>query len=85
MTPGSIVQLIVRVRSTVPTRAAKPQPNGIGGHANGTETPTEVQAAEQDIEELIGRKKAGADGEEPNYWVHAPHFPAVSTPGPFVN
>lgn len=36
-----------------------------------------VEADESSIEELIGRRKKGEDGEEPSAVAHAPHFPSV--------
>lgn len=41
----------------------------------------DVHAEEQDLEELLGRKKEGADGEEPTSYAYAPHFPTKRTEG----
>ena len=40
--------------------------------------PEKDEDDEQSVDELIGRRKAGADGEEPTPLAHAPHFPKVS-------
>lgn len=78
VTVGSIVQLVVKVKMTHPVKHA---PNGIEAEEDDLkilQSKQPVQAAEQDLEELIGRKKKGADGEEENYWVSAPRYPSVS-------
>jgi hypothetical protein len=72
VTPGSIVQLVVKLRIASPNNR---EPNGI---TSGTSTPAEdVEDDEVDVDELIGRTKEGRDGEEPNSWAHAPLFPRV--------
>lgn len=84
ITVGAIVQLVVRVKITPPRKHKTLQPNGITSeHADEKATdldlPTQVvKAAEQGVDELIGRRAKGADGEEENYWAHAPRFPSVS-------
>ena len=42
----------------------------------------EEEGAESSIEELIGRRAVGEDGEEPTPLAHAPHYPKVSVEHP---
>lgn len=78
MTPGSIVSFTVKLRVTPPGHTAQLVPNGAA--------PTDVsdghveEGEESTIEELIGRRTKGADGEEPTPLAHAPEFPLVRTP-----
>ena len=81
VTPGSIIQLVVRVRISPPSRPVS-QPNGHLSHeligqegGSGAVTPQEaIQAEEQDFDELIGRKQAGAEGEEAAPFAYAPLY-----------
>lgn len=74
VTPGSIVQLIVRVQ-IVPAeaRGKKAEPNGVDQASTEPRTGTaDVLGAETEMSELLGRKKAGEDGEQKAPAVHAP-------------
>lgn len=80
ITPGSIVQLTVKVRVVPPKKQPKPMVNG---HLDVPEkaveeeraaTPTEIMAEEEDMDTLLGRKSAEADGARPSPYAHAPHI-----------
>lgn len=77
VTPGSFVQLIVKVKITPPSSLNVPelQVN------DKKEELTEVEEGEEkDLDELIGRVKKGANGETPDAFVHAPYFPKNRKP-----
>lgn len=74
VTPGAIVSFTIKLRLTPP------------GLAPSVDV-TKVEIGEQDhagvessIEELIGRRKDGEDGEETTPLAHAPHFPKNRKP-----
>ena len=72
MTPGSVVSLTIKLRITPPGKPVVEPINHVV--PTGEES---VEGAESTIDELIGRRKAGEDGEEPTPLAHAPHFPKV--------
>jgi len=74
VTPGSFVQLIVKVKISPPSALSVPELQ----INDKKEDLTEIeQGAEKDLDELIGRQKKGANGETPDTFVHAPYFPKV--------
>lgn len=76
VTPGSFVQLNLKVKVRPPSQAPPPtlQVNGQ------TDDLAVEEAEEKDVDELIGRKKAGQMGESPDFLVHAPYFPGNRKP-----
>lgn len=74
ITPGSIVQLTVKVKVVPPKKQSKPLINGTEPEELGTATPTEVMAEEEDMDTLLGRKSAEADGARPSPSAHAPRI-----------
>lgn len=77
ITPGSFVQLVMKVRVRPPSHVAPPtlQVNG------STEELTAVEKGEEtDLDELIGRKKAGQMGETPDAFAHTPYYPGNRKP-----
>jgi translocation protein SEC63 len=76
VTPGSFVQLNLKVRITPPSYSPPPALQ-INGKADDLAM---EEADEKDIDELIGRKKAGTMGETPDIPVHAPRFPTTRMP-----
>ncbi|KAH9814020.1 Sec63 Brl domain-containing protein [Melampsora americana] len=79
VTPGCVIQFTIKVRIS-PPKAALNQPD-----EKKAEEPTEqdLKGEEMEIDELLGRKKAGADGEEPSPLAHAPHYTKASPAPPF--
>lgn len=76
VTPGSFVQLNLKVRITPPSYSPPPSLQ-----INGKPDDLAVEEAdEKDLDELIGRKKAGTMGETPDIPVHAPRFPVTRMP-----
>ena len=82
ITPGSFVQLIVKVRVTPPSSSFSNPAIRVNGE---TEHLTAVEEGEEkELDELIGRKKAGSMGETPDCVVHAPYFPTNRMPAWYV-
>lgn len=71
VTPGAVVTFTLNLRIAPPGQA----PKSVVKQATGADLT--VEGGESSIEELIGRKKDGEDGEEPTPLAHAPHFPKV--------
>ena len=72
VTPGAIVSFTLKLRLTPPGQVMpSPQLKKM------TISEPEQNTEETSIDELIGRRKPGADGEEPTPLAHAPHFPQV--------
>lgn len=74
ITPGCFVQLVMKVKITPPSSQPLPSVQ-VNGEAE--ELTTVEQGEEKEIDELIGRRKAGAMGETPDVMVHAPYYPKV--------
>ena len=75
VTPGSIVSFTVKLRLAPPGRAELSDEVVLNDQKN----LGRVEAgAESTIDELIGRRKAGEDGEEPTPLAHAPEFIKVT-------
>lgn len=80
VTPGCFIQFIVKLRiPDIGTPGSSTIVDQANGHANGSSAVSSgVAAPEAEIDELIGRRKKGADGEKTSPWAHAPYFPTVS-------
>lgn len=80
MTPGCVIQFTIKVRISPPKAAVGPNHQD----EKKPEEPTEqdLKGEEMEIDELLGRKKAGADGEEPSPLAHAPHYTKASPTPP---
>ncbi|ORY53393.1 Sec63 Brl domain-domain-containing protein [Leucosporidium creatinivorum] len=75
VTPGAIVSFTIKLRLTPPGQVG-PAPEV----TKVTVGEQENEGEESSIEELIGRRKAGEDGEEPTPFAHAPQFPKNRKP-----
>jgi len=74
ITPGAIVQLVFT------TRLATEKDYKAGAVSPVESSSDDSDVGEDDVDILIGRKKAHNDGEPaPTPLTHAPHFPLVST------
>ena len=75
ITPGSIVQLVLT------TRLASEKDYMTEPKTDATESSSEDSDIEEDVDILIGRKKAHNDGAPvPIPLAHAPYFPLVNPP-----
>ncbi|KAM0788998.1 hypothetical protein ACM66B_003067 [Microbotryomycetes sp. NB124-2] len=77
VTPGAIVSFTLKLRVTPPGQTLN-TPQLAKLSINESEKADDDDDAS--IDELIGRRKAGADGEEPTPLAHAPHFPKNRKP-----
>ena len=69
VTPGSIVTFTIKLKLAPP-----------GKEKSTTQMKAAIEAGvgeESSVEELIGRREKGADGEELSPFAHAPEFPKV--------
>ena len=82
ITPGSFVQLIVKVRVTPPSSMPSKPIIQVNGEAE--QLTTVEEGEEKELDELIGRKKAGSMGETPDCVAHAPYFPVSRMPSWYV-
>ncbi|OAV88272.1 hypothetical protein PTTG_29092 [Puccinia triticina 1-1 BBBD Race 1] len=74
VTPGCVIHFTMKVRIKNPKSTSAAQANGKTAEQESEQkTEQDVQGEEMEIDELLGRKKAGADGEEKSPIVHAPH------------
>jgi len=76
VTPGCVIHFTMKVRIKNAKRLATAQENEkspASASASGQATEQDLKGEELEIDELLGRKKAGADGEEKCPVVHAPH------------
>jgi translocation protein SEC63 len=76
VTPGAIVSFTIKLRLSPPGQV-KQQSVTPQKRESALE---EDEDGETSIEELIGRRKSGEDGEEPTPVAHAPHFPKNRKP-----
>lgn len=72
VTPGCVIQFTIKIRIP-PPKAASTRSEGDDDKTN-QPTEQDLKGEEMGIDELLGRKKAGADGEEHSPLAHAPHF-----------
>ncbi|SDA03416.1 BZ3500_MvSof-1268-A1-R1_Chr7-1g09425 [Microbotryum saponariae] len=73
VTPGAIISFTVKLRITPPGQVM-PEITSV------TVGKQEEEGEEESIDELIGRRKAGEDGDEPTPLAHAPHYPKNRKP-----
>ncbi|EFP79380.2 secretory subunit [Puccinia graminis f. sp. tritici] len=81
VTPGCVIHFTMKIRIKNPKSSATGKENG-KSPAQEPEQTTEqdLKGEEMEIDELLGRKKAGADGEEKCPIVHAPHVTKDTKP-----
>ncbi|GAA98348.1 uncharacterized protein L969DRAFT_85663 [Mixia osmundae IAM 14324] len=77
ITPGCIVALVLKLRLVYPHKPSENDVEKVSTQGQMTET---VKEGEMEINELIGRKAKGADGEEPTPFACAPLFPRHRKP-----
>lgn len=82
VTPGCVIQFTIKVRISPPKAGVSSKQKD----EKEAEEPTEqdLKGEEMEIDELLGRKKAGADGEEPSPLAHAPHYTKDRVPSYYL-
>ncbi|WAQ92533.1 hypothetical protein PtA15_17A14 [Puccinia triticina] len=82
VTPGCVIHFTMKVRIKNPKSSSVAQANEKTAEQDFEQkTEQDLKGEEMEIDELLGRKKAGADGEEKCPIVHAPHVTKDTIPG----
>lgn len=71
VTPGCVIQFTIKLRIPPPKFTST---SDISEHNAEEPAEQDLKGEEMEMDELLGRKKVGADGEEPSPVAHAPHF-----------